>query len=248
MILRVLGSSSSGNCYLLQSEQTGEVLALEAGFRIDKVKRAVDFHIANIVGCCITHEHGDHAKYAKDFIDAFIPVYMSAGTCKSLQLQPSSCVHVVEPFKEAKIGSFKVMPFPVQHDAVQPYGWLIYHPECGNVLFATDTYYLRYRFNNLSNIIIECNYRLDLLQDNVQRDVIDRKRYNRTIESHMSLRTCRDTLLANDLSRVCNIVLVHLSRENSDPPIFVSYIAQATGRNVYAAKAGLNINFNKTPY
>lgn len=247
MILRVLGSSSSGNSYLLQSD-TGEVLALEAGVRFDKVKHAVNFHIANIVGCCITHEHGDHAKYAKDFTDAFIPVYMSAGTCKILQLQPSSCVHVVEPFKEIKIGSFKLMPFPVQHDAAEPFGWLVNHPECGNVLFATDTYYLRYRFSNLSNILIECNYRLNILQDNMQRGLIDRKRYNRTIESHMSYETCISTLLANDLSKVNNIVLIHLSADNAHAKEFVRGLQQVTGKNVAAAEAGMDIEFNKTPF
>ena len=33
---------------------------------------------------------------------------------------------------------------------------------------------------------------------------------NRTIKSHMSYDTCKETLLANDLSEVNNIVLIHL--------------------------------------
>lgn len=248
MKLRVLGSSSSGNSYLLQST-TGEVLALEAGIRFDKVKQAVNFNIANIVGCCITHEHGDHAKYAKDFIDAYIPVYMSSGTCEALQLPPASCAQCVKSFTELRIGSFRVMPFPVQHDAAQPFGWLIQHPECGNVLFATDTYYIKYRFPKLSNILIECNYRLDLLQRNVQRGSIDHKRYARTIESHMSYETCLSTLLANDLSKVNNIVLIHLSADNSNAREFTQSIANATGKqNVFAASPGTEIDFNKTPF
>lgn len=248
MKLRVLGSSSSGNCYLLQSETTGEVLALEAGIRFDKVKRAVKFNIANIAGCCITHEHGDHAKYVKDFIGAFIPVYMSSGSCKALQLQPSSCVEVVEPFKEVEIGSYKVMPFHVQHDAAEPYGWLVRHSECGTVLFATDTYYLRYRFRGLTNILIECNYSLDILRENMRTGRIDEHRYARTVKSHMSYQTCLSTLLANDLSKVNNIVLVHLSADNSSAADFLRGIHDATGKNVVFAEAGMCMDFNKTPF
>ena len=247
MKLRVLGSSSSGNSYLLQST-TGEVLALEAGIRFDKVKQAVNFKIDNIVGCCITHEHGDHAKYAKDFIDAYIPVYMSSGTCEALHLSPESCAHCAQPFTELRIGSFRVIPFPVQHDAAEPFGWLIQHPECGNVLFATDTYYIKYRFPKLSNILIECNYRLDLLQHNVQRRSIDHTRYARTIESHMSYETCLSTLLANNLSKVNNIVLIHLSADNSNEREFTNGIAKATCKNVIAASSGTEIDFNKTPF
>ena len=44
MKLHVLGSSSSGNCYLFQSEKTGEVLAVEAGVKFNKVKKVLDFN------------------------------------------------------------------------------------------------------------------------------------------------------------------------------------------------------------
>lgn len=248
MKLLVLGSSSSGNGYLLRSETTGEVLALEAGIRFDRVKKALDFDIGSIVGCCITHEHGDHAKYAKYFLEAYIPVYMSVGTCQALSLQSYQHLYTLKPMQQQQVGPFKVMPFPVQHDAAQPVGWLIRHPECGNVLFATDTYYLRYRFAGLSNILIECNYRLDILRDNMRAGRIDHKRYERTVKSHMSYGTCRETLLANDLSKVNNIVLVHLSADNSNAADFVQGIREATGKNVVAATTGLDISFNKTPY
>lgn len=250
MRLRVLGSSSSGNCYLLQSETTGEVLALEAGVRFDKVKKALDFDLSKVVGCIVTHEHGDHAKYAKDFFLSWIPTCMSHGTAEALGLlQPvGSSMMGYKPFEKFSLGGFDIMPFPVQHDAAEPFGYLIRHEECGSVLFATDTYYLKYRFVGLSNILIECNYSLDRLRQGVQAGRIDRKRYERTVESHMSYDTCIETLLANDLSRVNNIVLIHLSADNSDADGFVSGIRNATGKNVTAARAGLDISFNKTPY
>lgn len=249
MKLRVIGSSSSGNSYLLQSETTGEVLAIEAGVKFDRVKKALDYKINGIVGCIVSHEHGDHAKAINDFRRACIPVFASKGTLNALGLDYTMIsVFMVSPLKQYKIGSFEIMPFPVQHDAAEPYGYLIRHEECGTVLFATDTYYLKYRFDGLSNWLIECNYRQDILQHNCEAGLIDPKRRDRTIKSHMSYETLKETLAANDLTKTNRIVLIHLSSDNSNEREFVQGISAATGKNVVAARKGLTIDFNKTPY
>lgn len=248
MILRVLGSSSSGNGYLLRSEKTGEVLSLEAGIRFDRVKQALSFDLSHVVGCIVTHEHGDHARYAADIARAYIPLCASPGTIEATGLQGLPAVRAVDPMKSFSLGDFDIIPFPVQHDAAQPYGYLIRHPECGTVLFATDTYYLRYRFPGLNNILIECNYSLPILRHNAQLGHIDHKRYERTVKSHMSYDTCLETLMANDLSRVNNIILVHLSADNSHESDFVRGIQQTTGKNVLAARPGLEVPLNTTPF
>jgi metal-dependent hydrolase (beta-lactamase superfamily II) len=55
MVLKVLGSSSKGNSYLLDGEY--ESLVLEAGINFSKVQEAVGFNTSKIRGVCITHEH-----------------------------------------------------------------------------------------------------------------------------------------------------------------------------------------------
>jgi len=147
-----------------------------------------------------------------------------------------------------KVGNFKVLPFNVMHDCAEPLGYLIQHEETGNVLFATDTYYLPNRFQNLSNVIIECNYRLDILERNIEQGKIPVALKNRTLESHMSIDTCREALLANDLSAVNNIVLIHLSDGNSNSNEFREDIHKATGKRVHIADKGLILKFNKTPF
>lgn len=250
MELRAISSSSSGNCYLLRSETTGEVLAIEAGVKFDKVKQAVGFDLSPIVGCIVSHEHGDHAKAVFDFMSCFIPCYMSEGTADALPCLPQQHIElrILKPMQRVRIGSFEVMPFPVQHDAREPFGYLIRHEECGTVVFATDTYYLKYKFQGVSNWLIECNYRADILQKNFEKGLIDPKRRDRTLKSHMSYETCLQTLMANDLSRTNNIVLIHLSSDNSNEREFVSGLREATGKNVVAARSGLVMEFDKTPY
>jgi ribonuclease BN (tRNA processing enzyme) len=64
----------------------------------------------------------------------------------------------------------------------------------------------------------------------------------------MEFETCKNILKANDLTNVINIVLIHLSSQNSDEERFVREVREATGKQVYAAKKNLTINLNKVPY
>ena len=56
MFMKVLGSSSSGNCYLLDSGK--EVLVIEAGVPFADVKEAIGYQTSKIVGVLSSHEHG----------------------------------------------------------------------------------------------------------------------------------------------------------------------------------------------
>lgn len=246
MELTVLGSSSKGNCYILSNES--EALVIEAGVPLYEVKKAIDFNLKKIVGVIVSHEHGDHSKHVQLFLWSRIPVYMSAGTNRSLTIKGSFLPFLIESGVKKQLGNFTVLPFDVKHDAAEPLGFLIHHPECGNVLFATDTYFLPYTFAGLNNILIEANYRKDLLEANIQAGSIPPALRDRTLQSHMSLDTCREAILANDLSRVNNIILIHLSDGNSDAREFVSNIHRATGKTVYAAEKGMKIQFNKAPF
>jgi len=246
MVLKVLSSSSAGNCYILDNGK--EALVIEAGVAFSEVKKAVDFDIKRIVGCLISHEHGDHAKEAQKFLDARIPVYTSTGTAESLGLSDKRLLAKMNDCGIYHIHNFTVQPFDVQHDAAEPFGFLIHHRETGHVLFATDTYYLAYTFNNLNNILIECNYRQDILDENSNAGRVPKAQRDRTIQSHMSYDTCLQTLRANDLRSVNKIVLIHLSDGNSNAAEFRQGIADATGKSVHIADKGMILQFNKTPF
>jgi phosphoribosyl 1,2-cyclic phosphodiesterase len=141
------------------------------------------------------------------------------------------------------IGSFKVKPFKVNHD-VPCVGFLISHTECGLTLFLTDTYYCDYTFPGLNNIIVECNHDMELLVENSPKFLQDR-----VIQSHMNLDTCKGLLRANDLTAVNNIVLIHLSDNNSDALRFQKEVRELTGKDVHVAEAGMVLeNFNQQPF
>jgi phosphoribosyl 1,2-cyclic phosphodiesterase len=148
MVLKVLGSSSHGNCYILETEK--EALILEAGVKFSDLKQGMDYNISKIAGCLITHEHKDHSEYINGFLKAMIPVYASAGTIRNTKIKGTWLPYICEAGNLFKLGDFRIIPFGTKHDAAEPLGFYINHPEAGNVLFATDTYYLPYTFAGLN--------------------------------------------------------------------------------------------------
>jgi len=233
MELKILGSGSSGNCYLFQ-DTNGQTLMVECGVNFKEVKKAMNFDCSKIVGCILTHEHGDHAKSIHDVLGRGIHVYSAKETLEVLGADRNPYAKRLDIYEYEPIGSFLVLSFDVKHDAVAPLGFVIYHPEMGNTLFLTDTYYVEYKFDDLNNVLIEANYDINLVSEGFLK--------NRIIQSHMSIDQCINTLKDNDLSNVNHIVLLHLSDRNSNAKDFKKRAEQATGKNVVIAEKGLIIN------
>lgn len=245
MRLKIIGSSSAGNAYVLYNGT--EALLIEAGVRMKKIKEAMNFDLSGIVGCLISHEHGDHSKAVKDVLTSGIDVYSSYGTMKALGVEKHHRAHSVDnqPFR---IGGYTVMTFDVKHDCADPVGFLIDHEETGLILFLTDSYFVPYTFPGLKNVIVEANFDQDLLDERVAAGRTHGFLRERIMSSHMSLETCKDLLRSNDLTQVNNIVLIHLSDSNSDEARFKREVYAETGKTVIVADSGMDIEFNKTPW
>jgi len=247
MKLKVISTGSIGNAYILETEN--EALLIECGVNIMDIKKALNFDLSKIVGCLVTHEHQDHAKSINDVMSIGVEVYASKGTFSATGFSIKSHKQNEIASKQIfKIGNFKVMAFDVKHDAVEPLGFLIEHPECGKVLFLTDTNYCEYTFKGLNNIIIEANFSKEIIDRKFGSDSGKEFLRNRILKSHFSLENCKEMLAANDLSKVNNIVLIHLSDSNSNAKQFQREVSDLTGKNVTVAEKDLIIDFNLTPF
>jgi len=244
MILKVISTGSIGNAYLLENDE--EALLLECGVKSDLIKQALDFNVDKVAGCIVSHSHGDHAKSISDVIDMGINTYASKDTFKALGVK-SHRAKSIKNLSINKIGGFTVMPFSGKHD-VPCFGFIIKHKEIGNTLFLTDSYYSPYRFANLTNIIVEANYSKEIIDEKVHAGGTMSFVRNRVLESHMSLENCLDLFDANDISKVNNIVLIHLSATNSNEVVFKETVENHTQKTVTIANNGDTINFNKTPF
>ncbi len=240
MNLKVLGSASSGNCYLIEANDN-EKLILDAGVKFKIVQKELNFNFNGIKAVLITHEHMDHLKYATNFALYGIDIYASAGTFKKQNLVGHR-FKIIKALNQFEIGNFVILPFDTQHDAAEPLGFLIQHKITGEkLLYATDTYYIKYKFNKLNYLLLECNYNKEIAKENAKNGVINKTRYSRLLESHFSLENVIKFLKSNDLSYAKNIILCHLSDTNSNQYIMQDKVYEATRITTTIAKPGLNI-------
>lgn len=225
-------SGSRGNCYRVSDGSTP--LLLECGISFREIQKGLDFRASGVAGCLVSHEHKDHSKAVQDVMKAGVDCYMSRGTAEALGVAGHR-VHIIEARKQFRLGSWTILPFQTQHDAVEPLGFLLANRAGDKLLYATDTYYIRYRFQGLTHIMIECNYSLDILKANVETGLVSAELKKRILKSHFSLENVKEFLKANDLSMVREIWLLHLSDGNSDAARFKREVQELTGKPVYIA-------------
>lgn len=196
MKLKVLGSGSTGNCYILENEQ--EALIIDAGIRFFEVKKALRFQVRKIVGVIVTHKHGDHAAFVHEYMGAGIPVFRPY-EAESLR-------------QNIRYGGFRIQSWEAVHD-VPCVGYLIDHDDFGRMLYVTDTEYVKYRFRGITQFLIEANY---------SNELVDREhaKYLHVLSDHLELQTTIGCILANQSKQTKRITLCHLSADNADPEAF----------------------------
>ncbi len=232
--IRPLASSSAGNAYLVTDGTTP--LLIECGVPIRTIRRALWDHglrLSDVRGCLVSHEHGDHSKAVRDLRLSGLPVYMSRGTHDALNL--GYCTLGLQDRVEIKIGSWTVLPFRVVHDAAEPMGFLLASGD-ERLLFLTDTAYSPFTFSGLTHLMVECNYSREALDRSVDEGRTHPSQRQRLLHSHFSLEEVLAFLAANDLSRLRETWLLHLSDANSDEQEMLRQVRRATGRPVYVCQ------------
>lgn len=227
--IQTLSTGSKGNCYFITDGVTP--ILLECGIRFKEIQRKLNFKTSEIAACLITHDHKDHCGGMNEVLKAGIDCYMSPGTKEAIGITHHR-VHGVPVKQSFKIGTWTILPFDVQHDVSEPFGFLLANTAGDKLLFATDTYYIRYRFQGLTHLMLECNYSLKKLFENLENGRIHKSMKRRVMKSHFSLENVLDFLKANDLSKLQEIWLLHLSDSNSDEQLIRNEVAKVTGKMI----------------
>ena len=231
MEILVIASGSSGNAYRISDGKTS--LLLDAGIPFKAIQRGVGFRVRQISACLITHAHSDHVRGARELAGNGIDIYISEGSAEAAGLIGHR-IHRVSPLKAFTVGTLEILPFDVQHDAPDPLGFFINSTLTGErLLYFTDTYYLKYTFPGITHIMGECNHSKEGIRDSIATGRITPELAARLVKSHMSIYRLEEMLEANDLSKLRQIYLLHLSENNSRPEEFKQRIAALTGAEVY---------------
>ena len=149
-------------------------------------------------------------------------------------------VKCLKPNKKYKIGKFIVQPIPVQH-SVENYGYLIEHPKMGRLVFITDLCDFPYKIPNVNHWIIEANYDEQIVFDRLCNNEINRSKS----KTHLSINQCVQILKNNLCDDTRNIMLIHLSHENSDEKMFIQKVKDATNITPVVAKPKVIMELNK---
>ena len=232
MKIDVIASGSGGNATIISDGVSS--LLLDAGIPIKRLFSESGVMISDVAGCLVSHDHGDHSLAVKDLAKRGIDIYASRGTFDRLELSGHR-YHAVPAMQWFSAGTFEVMPFDVIHDAHEPFGfWAKSTRTRENALYFVDTAYVKYIFREIDYLICECNHGKHELHRSVKSGVIEPELAARIVKNHMSLERLIYFLKANDLSRLKQIHLIHMSANNSDAGRFKKAVRSVTGKEVYA--------------
>ncbi len=159
-----------------------------------------------------------------------IPIYTGAETIKAIDPMSEYRSHEITPLKQFQVGSFKIMGFPLIHD-VKILGFLIASGK-NKLCFISDSAFCPYRFRGITHLMIEANYQSEILDQNIEEGTVDYGLKSRLLKTHMSLSQVVEFLKSNDLSKVQEIYLLHLSSRNANAEQMKDIIIKLTGKPV----------------
>lgn len=220
------GSSSLGNSYAIRCSDSD--LLIEAGVRFDVLKQKLDHDISKVKLMIVSHIHLDHFKHIQQYLDAGIDCYIHQDMVTESKIKPHPFLNIYETEKLFRVGGFGILPIKMNHNVVT-HGFVINHHEFGNLFFATDTSYIFNKIADMNYIMIEANYSDEIILGNIKKLGLNPVHYMHTFTGHHSIDNCIAWLQRNDLSKVKQIMLIHLSSGNSNAVLFKEMIEKNFG-------------------
>jgi len=221
--ITALGSGSGGNSFVVHSAD-GNIL-IDAGFsRKELIRRMTEVNVdpASIQAVLLSHEHDDHLKGVRVFCDQFnIPLCISFETWNYLRHQKKDKlpkhIHQFGAGDKFELAGMTILPFTVQHDAIDPVGFVIESKE-KQIGFASDlgavNALAKLRLNDCDILILESNYDLDMLRRS-DRQIHLKKRIAGP-HGHLNNLDAMESLSDLLTERTKVLMLVHASSECND--------------------------------
>jgi len=222
----ILGSSSSGNCALLATDDC-KVL-IDAGFsarRIGEMLESVGENLDSIDAVFLTHEHGDHCAGLSGLRQrSELPIFANRGTAEAVQrgLRHRANWHLFETGTGFQFRGLDVDSFLIPHDAMEPVAFVF---SCGHddlfsprrsLAWVTDLGYaselVRQRVRNVDLLVLEANHDLTLLKRDTRRPWSVKQRISGR-HGHLSNEAARDLMTSVEQPAWKHVCLAHLSRD-----------------------------------
>lgn len=200
MQIQVLGSGSSGNCYIMNDKNN--VILIDVGLSFSIIKEHLPIGENFIYSVFITHAHRDHVKGLLSFAKSFKPrLYSSYGTLQEIPSKEKIIPYLtkniyLEPNKSYLIEDFKCSTCALSHDAWTPLGYAITLAGT-TVAFITDTGKTLANMEEMATtadiIFLESNYEDTILHANHRYNPALKKRIL-SDDGHLSNKDCSNFL------------------------------------------------------
>jgi phosphoribosyl 1,2-cyclic phosphodiesterase len=228
---RLLGSSSAGNCAVLETDQTR--ILIDAGFsgkQIEQRLRSGGTEIADVEAVFVSHEHSDHIAGLRGLgKHAHLDFYATYGTAQAAQkpLKRDLSWKLFEPNTTFQFKDLEVTVIRLPHDALDPVGFIfrtgghddLFKPR-RTVAWLTDLGYVPSGVGDLVKdadlLVLEANHDLDLLEQDANRPFSLKQRI-RGRHGHLSNIATRQFLDGVAQPRWRQVLFAHLSRECNTP-------------------------------
>jgi phosphoribosyl 1,2-cyclic phosphodiesterase len=231
--LTVLSSGSAGNACIVSTGSTH--LLIDAGIsakQLDLRMRAAGYDPAQLHGVLLTHEHGDHTAGLYVFSKQYdIPIYTTPLTREVIadEFRKPPQWRLMNTGSAFEIQDIRVECFPVQHDAVDPVGFVLQDAESKLGLVSdvgSITHLIRDRVAGSHTLFVEANYDTDLLEQDLKRPWSTKQRIS-SRHGHLSNHQVAEFISEVAHADLHQVVLGHLSEDCNEPTKAVSFVQSA---------------------
>jgi phosphoribosyl 1,2-cyclic phosphodiesterase len=242
-----INSGSNGNCYYVGNEQ--EAILVDAGItcrEIEKRMKRLGLPISKVRAILISHEHGDHISGVTALSRKHnLPVYITAATLRESKLP--LCENLVVDFNEQsviKVGALTIKAFKKNHDAIDPYSFVITHQNVCVGVF-TDIGHccnsLAQHFSQCHAVFLEANYCEQMLANG--RYPYFLKNRIKGGYGHLSNTEALQVFERYKTKHLQHLVLSHLSKNNNHPAVVEAVFSK------YADKVKITVasRYNEMP-
>lgn len=228
----ILGSGSGGNAALVECGALR--LMIDAGLSAKQLTlrlAKVGVAAASLDGILLTHEHGDHIRGLKVFLKQNpVPVFATHLTSQVVREAglDGGQWKLFEAGRAFAIGAATIDSFPIQHDAVDPVGFVIHHQDKRLGLVSDAGFVTRNMTENLRNLnglFVEANYDESLLDADTKRPWSIKQRIS-SRHGHLSNTQVMDLVREIAHPALARVVLGHLSSDCNLPHLALNLLRE----------------------
>jgi phosphoribosyl 1,2-cyclic phosphodiesterase len=234
LFLASLNSGSNGNCYYVGNAR--EAVLIDAGLSCKETvrrMRKLGLSMERVKAVFITHEHIDHIKGAESIARQYrLPIYITAATFDHSRLRIDEAqVRAFKAYEPILIGGLSVIPFPKQHDAIDPHSFLVKGFGITVGVFTdigAPCQHVVDNFRQCHAAFLEANYDEQMLEHGKYPAHL-KKRISGD-QGHLSNRQAVELFLAHGPAFMSHLFLSHLSQENNKPELAEKVFARHAGK------------------